>query len=453
MKKVLPIVLVFLFVSSLKAQEINVEDSTEVITVISENSKPLSLTGGARMSAFMTGNDFDYPSVFTEFQMKSDFNKNNALFVADLRLRAGLLYDETYNEIEVKELYAGYQNKSLRILAGNQIVLWGRTDGFNAVNYLTPMNYFFLSSDPDDQLMSNMMLRIKYQISKHIDFDLVGIPFFKQSVYRYDLFKINDFVFFDDAVLPAKKFENGSLAGRLNFEFPFAGFALSYFQGYDPYHGFDLKMFDLTSGTPIIMNSAKPYFKRSIGLDFEVPVWTTMIRGEVSYNHTNDYKENMYVPNSDLAYIAGLEKDFFGVTAIVQYVGKYTTDFTKLQQPNFYEYDIEDMGSMMKYAEDYTNYEMTLFNRKIFHQEYEFDHAVVAILAKSFFYETLNAELSAYYNISSEEFMIRPKLLWKANDYLNVCLGGVYMHGPEKTLFDYSGKILSGVFAEVNVKF
>ena len=49
--------------------------------------------------------------------------------------------------------------------------------------------------------------------------------------------------------------------------------------------------------------------------------------------------------------------------------------------------------------------------------------------------------------------MIRPKVKWRITDALTASLGGSYMSGPEKSIFDYSAPVLSGVFAELKASF
>lgn len=442
-------ILIFLLLSHASAQEALEMDSTEKPD---PNQSKLMLSAGTRVSACISGNTYDFPSLFSEFQMNSQFRYQKAEFAADIRLRTGLQFDETFNKVEIKELYAAYQTEKIRIHAGNQIVVWGRTDGFNTVNYLAPADYFFLSSDPDDQLMSNFMVRFRYQLNKHIDVDLIGIPVYKSSIYRYDLFRISEYVTFGETQLPATKFDHASLAGRMNFEFSAAGFSVSYFQGYDPFHGFDLKQFNVSATGIEIMNTPQPYYKRSAGLDFEAAAGSALFRGEASYNHTHDYTERMYVPNPEISYIAAVERDISGITAVLQYAGKFTLDYSKLVLPDLSRYDLNNPADLMRYAEDYTIYEMTLFNRKIFHQEHQTDHALMLILAGSFFYETVNAELSTLYNLTTEELLLRPAFVWKTNDHLKICVGGVFMHGPKNSLFDYSSRILSGMCIEMNVK-
>ena len=63
-------------------------------------------------------------------------------------------------QLQLKEAYAGYSGEKMDVLFGNQIVNWGRTDGFNPTNCITPSDYFFLTAEPDDQKLSNFMLHL-----------------------------------------------------------------------------------------------------------------------------------------------------------------------------------------------------------------------------------------------------------------------------------------------------
>ena len=81
------------------------------------------------------------------------------------------------------------------------------------------------------------------------------------------------------------------------------------------------------------------------------------------------------------------------------------------------------------------------------------NHAVALSINKSFGYDAWNAEFAAYYNFTSDEWLIRPKISWKINDSLSASLGGSYMTGPVSSLFDYSAPIMNGGFLELKVCF
>ncbi|MBN2520367.1 MAG: hypothetical protein JXB17_07685 [Bacteroidales bacterium] len=415
----------------------------------------VELNGYARGSAFGAGENFDYSSVFGEFSLQSKYSHNKTFLFSDVRFRSGLTFNEDNTIFEIKEAYAGYTGDKLDILLGNQIIAWGRTDGFNPTNNITPNNYFFLTADNDDQKMSNFLLRAKYRLTPEIDFDLIGIPFYKPSVYRFDLFDHNgNDVSFLEPVIPDRSFENSSFAIRLNFELPKAGFSVSWFRGYDPFYGYNVDTITVNPATfsLSIENIATPYLKNTIGGDFSIPLNSWIIRGEAAYNITGDgYDSLMYVPNPDLSYVIGAEKTLSGFTTIVQYVGKYTLDFTELTTPTLL--DPLNPLAQLQYAQEVVINESALFNRKIFHQQEEMNHILTLMVTKSFAYDTWNVELAGYYDITSEEYLIRPKLTWKLTDALSTSAGYSYMNGPEKSVFSYSNAILNGGFFELKANF
>jgi len=414
-------------------------------------NKGLEFNGFARGSAFGGSEFYDYSSVFGEFCLQNKLSYGKTYLFADLRFRGGVNFDEQYTEFQLKEVYAGYQSDKFDLFLGNQIVAWGRTDGFNPTNNITPNDYFFLTSDMDDQNLSNFMLKIKYRFSSAIDIELIGIPVYLPSIYRFDFFDLGEGVSFGEVTLPDKSFGNGSVATRLNFEFSKIGFSVSYFRGYDPFYGFNVDSVDFSTGVPVITNTGTPYLKNTIGADFTLPFNLWILRGEAAYNLTRDYEQNMFVPNPDIAYVFGVEHDFWGVTTILQYVGKYTLDFNKLQVPVLT--DPFDPLAQLQYATEMIEYESALFNRKMFYQQEETNHAIALFLNKALAYDIWNVELGGYYNITSEEWMIRPKLTWKINDALAASLGGSYMSGPDKSIFSYSDPVLSGVFIELKASF
>ena len=425
-----------------ESSQVEAEDGT---------NKGIEFNGYVRGSAFGGSEFYDYSSVFGEFCLQSKLSYGKTYLYADIRFRGGVNFDEEYVKFQLRELYAGYRSDKFDLFLGNQIISWGRTDGINPTNNITPNDYFFLTPDMDDQKLSNFMLRVKYRFSPVIDIEVIGIPVYRPSIYRYDLFDLGEGVSFGGPTLPKISFGNGSVATRLNFEFSKIGFSASYFRGYDPFYGFNVQSVDFATGAPVIINSATPYLKNTIGTDFTLPINSWILRGEAAYNITNDYKQFMYIPNPDIAYVAGVEHDFWGVTTILQYAGKYTLDYAELPLPELS--DPTDLLAQMQYAAEMIEYESALFNRKMFYQQEETNHAMVLILSKALAYDIWNIELTGYYNITSEELMIRPKVTWKITDALATSLGGNYMTGPDNSIFNYSAPVLGGVFIELKATF
>jgi hypothetical protein len=416
-------------------------------------SKSEIFSGYVRGSAFGLSENYDYSQVFSEISLRTDYSSQGLILKSDIRFRSGLFFNEKDNQIELKEAYGGYRTGKFDILLGNQIVMWGKTDGFNPTNNINPQNYFFLSAEPDDQIMSNFMLRLRYRINGNIDADVVGIPFYIPSVYRYDLFEIGDFgdlASFAPTIVPDRSFKNSAFAARLNFEYPSAGFSISYFDGYSAFTGFNLQGITWSGFTPAIYLAGESFRMQTPGIDFAIPVKSWIIRGETAYRHTTDYQNNIHIPNPDISYVIGLDKRFSDLQVIMQYVGVYTMDFMQLPVPAPSGNNPDDL---LDYAEAMVVYEMELFNRKIFMQQEETNHAIMLNLVKPFAYETLNTELTGYYNLTSDEIMIRGKLTWKPADNISLSGGSFYMSGPDNSLFSYSGKVLGGTFLEFKVSF
>lgn len=402
----------------------------------------IDFSGYGRGSAYGGGETFDYSSVFAEFGIEGELSWKNAFLFTDLRLRAGSQYDSLYTTLQVKETYVGYQSNKLDVYFGAKIVSWGRTDGFNPTDNITPYDYFFLTPDADDQKLPNILMQSKWYILPQLDFEIILIPIYRPSIYRYDLFDLGSFTTFTDPSLPDKTFTNGSFGVRLSANLAKAGFSVSYFHGFDPFYGFNVYNISWEGMVPSIQLTAQPYLKDAIGADFSLAARSWIIRGEAAYNITKNYEDNMYIPNPNISYVAGVEHAFWGITTILQYVGQFTINFAPLDNLT----GIENMNDMIIG-------ELTEFNRKIFNQQEQFNHALSLSLSKSLAHETIGLEAMGYYNITSEEWFIRLKLKWHITDNLETSVGGFYSEGPDMSIYSYSSKVLNGAFIELKVNF
>ncbi len=407
--------------------------------------------GYGKTSVYGGSSKYDLSSVFAEFSLQTSLAKGAAILKSDIRLRKGQFFGHDEQSILIQELYTGYNSEKLDIFLGNQIINWGRADGFNPTGNITSKDYFFLTADPDDQKQSNFMLRVNIRPLPGMSIELIGIPFYKMSDYRFDLFELGSNVTVSDNILPGNSLKNGSAAIRLDFEYPAIGGSLSFFNGYDPYHGFNVTSVDWSSGEPAVYIASAPYRKTTIGGDLAVPVCEWIIRAEAAYNSTGNPDNLMYIPNSDLSYVAGVERTIAGITLIGQYIGKYTLDFTPLTAPVLT--DPTNPLDLIQYANATIDYMNRQFNRKLFNQQERTNHAVSLTATRSFAYDLLMAELSAYYNFTSDEWMVRPKVTWKISDALSLTAGGNYMKGSSQSLFGYSSPIMNGLFTELKIQF
>lgn len=411
----------------------------------------MQLKGYARSVVFGGGEKYELATAFAELALQPELRSRGAFLRADIRLRKGVFFDENVQLIELKELYAGYSSLKFDVMLGNQVVGWGRTDGFNPTDNITPKDYFFFTPEPDDQRLSNFLLRTRYRITPAVELDLIGVPFYQPSVYKYELFDMGANVAFAEQQFPEKKLKNAAVAARFNFELPAAGWSVSYFRGYDPSHGFEVAAVDWSTGSPLITNRPASYRKTSWGADMAVPVGTIILRAEGAYTITENPESKMHIPMSGFSYVGALETNFGGLTVIAQYVGSYVPDFSPLVVPVLT--DPLNLYAQMQYANAMIDYENRQFNRRIFHQQEKMNHAIALSFSATVGYDALDLVCAAYYDVTSDEWLVQPKVTFKLNDSLTASIGGTYMNGPDKTLFSYASTIMSGAFISLKASF
>jgi len=424
------------------------------ICYLPKNVKAESLaefSGYGRASVFGGGSEYDIATSFAEFSLKTDFKNGFTMFKSDLRIRTGVFFGEELVIPEVKELYAGIKSEYIDIFLGNQIVSWGRVDGFNPTDNLSPYDYFFLTADADDGRKSQFMFKLNYKPFPGINLELIGIPFTKMSDYRYDLISLSDNVLIGDDILPDKSLKNATLAVKADFDYPAFGGSVLYFRGYDPFHGFDIVSINQTLQGPEIKIASRPYLKNTFGMDMAIPAGPVIFRVEAALNLTDNPENNIYIPQDNLAYVAGVETSLAGFSFVGQYIGKYVLDFQQLVVPVPGGQGAE--SDYLVYAGEMIDYENRLFNRKVFNMQEVSNSAVSLSVLKSFAYDILSAQFVGYYNFTSDELLFRPLLTWKVTDVLTASFGGNYMRGAAKSLFSYSSGVLNGAFVELKVNF
>jgi len=79
---------------------------------------------------------------------KTSVTKSSALLETDIRFRTGMYFNERKTELQIRELYAGYKSQKFDAFLGNQIVTWGRTEGFSPTNNITPDDFSFCHRIP-----------------------------------------------------------------------------------------------------------------------------------------------------------------------------------------------------------------------------------------------------------------------------------------------------------------
>lgn len=377
---------------------------------------------------------------------------------SEMRFRSGYEYTAQINQFQLREAYADLYLGDFDLRAGQQIIAWGRADGVNPTNNLTPLDYFVRSPEPDDMRMGNFLLRGRYSIGSHIRLEGIWVPVYRHSVYRFDLFEMPDFVNFRDAYKPDASLKNGSFAGKIEFLFDRFDGSVSWFSGYDLMPGISAGPLPETPGeNPSVDLYARPFRQQTGGLDFSFGIGSFGVRGEVAYREPDDvYKEEIFVPDRDLRYVLGLDRSFGIFNLMIMYSGQYVFDFEEIQTlENFPEIEPELLQQPAVWAMlgPLMDQQLAGFNRIIFDQTKEIMHSLAVRPSISLFFDVLDLEVFGLYNISTEEWTLLPKLTWSVSDNLKLGIGGQYFNGGPNTRYDLIAPVFNGGFMELRYTF
>jgi hypothetical protein len=277
---------------------------------------------------------------------------------ADIRFRRGSEFDEYVSEINLREAYVNTYIGNFDFRFGHQIVVWGRADGLNPTDNISPKNMLVRSVDEDDRREGNFLFRSFYNIQP-FRMEAIWIPAYAASALPLRITALPAGITLAEEEYPDANLKNSAAAVKVNFELASFDGSVSYFNGFNPLPGINAAIPD--SATISILPQA--YRMHAAGADFSTTIGSLGLRGELAYKtpHKN-HKKYIYIPNPDLQDIVGADKEFGDFCIIFQYVGKYVFDFEKLSKPQT--------------LEDQLNYELALYNRMFSSQLNEITHAI-----------------------------------------------------------------------------
>ncbi len=411
-----------------------------------KSSTPYELNGFMR-GAFFVGNsvendDLEQKSGYGEVGLKMRVRKGAwGDGYAELRFRRGSEFGEPVSEMTVREAYVNTYLGNLDVRIGQQIVVWGRADGFNPTNNITPQNMLVRSSDEDDRRIGNFLFRANYMLNP-FQLEFMWVPHYRPSVLPVSLFPFPDVVDYAGAQNPGPELKNGAVAAKIDLGLSAIEGSLSYFRGFMPMPGVFPLSIDLNTDTrefeAVIVS--KPYEMQVLGGDFSTTLGSFGMRGEIAYRvPIDDYEDDglPHIPNPDFQYVLGADKTIGHFSIIAQYVGRYIVDFE----------EFKPTGLLKELELIYST------NRMITSQLNEMSHAVFIRPALALFHETLDIECAAYYDFTTEEAIIRPILTRDITDAMTFKVGADIYTGPEGTLFGNVEKALSSGFVECRVSF
>jgi hypothetical protein len=430
-------------------------------TVKKQSSGDRIELGGYTRGVLYAGEDNDKAEVssgYGEAELKLRVIPDEKIsFFGEFRLRGGYEYGKAIIRPEVRELYVDVSLGKFDMRAGHQVIAWGRADGINPTDNLTPKNYFVRSPEPDDMRLANYLFMGRYRLTENIRLEGIWVPFYRYSLYRFDLFDMPDIVTIKNPGNLEWESSGGNTGLKMEFLFPSIDGSVSWFSGFDPQPGIDITDLSMDLSGLVLDLSAQAFRQNTIGFDFSTMAGGFGIRGEAGLRiPTHAYADEVFTPETDLRYVLGIDRSFGNFTMMLQYIGQWMPGFKEMPQLILFD-DADDFP-----VPDSSNYylipgiikeQIGGFNRLIYGQTHRVSHAVSGRPAVVMFHNTLNAEIYCMYNISTEELSVMPKISYSISDNLKISAGGQYFSGPENTLNDMVGPVFNSGFIELKWSF
>ncbi|MCK5527219.1 MAG: hypothetical protein KAJ05_08725, partial [Candidatus Latescibacteria bacterium] len=243
---------------------------------------------------------------------------------AEIRFRRGHEFNASVSEVILREAYVNTYAGRFDVRFGHQIVVWGRADGFNPTDNVTPKNMFVRSPDEDDRRTGNFLIRSFCNLDP-FRMEAIWVPVYAASALPTDMMSLPPGMSLTAPEYLDANLKNSAFALKLNLERASFDGSVSYFNGYNPSPGLDA---DAQGIRP------RSYRMHVVGADFSTTIGSYGFRGEFAYRTPHeDYEQHIHIPNPDLQTILGADREFGDFSVILQYIGRSVLDFAELSEP------------------------------------------------------------------------------------------------------------------------
>lgn len=405
------------------AQSPNETDSLQ--TEKSHQITAIKLNGYLRAGIF--GGEKEIRNYYGEGALKLEIPIGmNVSAFSEVRYRAD---GDNNHKFDIREAYVNLNLGKFDFRVGEQIVLWGRADGFNPTNNVTPQDFCVFSPEEDDKRLGNFVVKgvfNPYPFRIEVDW----IPVYKSSLFPFIGKPMGDGIVWNNEKRPYR-WKDQSFGVKIDLEKPSFDLSFSYYNGL---HKFPCIAHEKTSSE--IQLSQEPYRVHVVGMDFSSSLGNYGFRGEFACSLPEKSNNSIYsVPYKQMEYTIGIDRNWDNFSLIVQYIGKYIPDLAT---------DIKGNPIDQK---------LNSLNRIVFTQHERWNHSVSVRPALSLFHETLNVELLGLCQFSTKEYFFQPKFRYAIADAVTLTVGGQLFYGPDDRLFGILEKTKNSIITELKVSF
>ena len=254
---------------SVYAQSPNETDSLQTEEISQDNR--IKINGYLRAGIF--GGEKEIRNYYGEGALKLEVPIGiSASAFSEVRYRAD---GNNNHKFDIREAYVNLNLGKFDFRVGEQIVLWGRADGFNPTNNVTPQDFCVFSPEEDDKRLGNFVVKgvfNPYPFRIEVDW----IPVYKSSLFPFIGKPMGDGIVWNNEKRPYR-WKNQSFGVKIDLEKPSLG---------------------------------------NYGL-----------RGEFACSLPDKGNNPIYsVPNKQMEYTIGIDRSLDNFSLIVQYIGKYIPD-------------------------------------------------------------------------------------------------------------------------------
>jgi hypothetical protein len=200
------------------------------------------------------------------------------------------LSDET--GIEMNELYMDYVSDCWDVRIGRQIIIWGKADGLQVTDIVSPPDYTeYITRDLDEIRMGVDALKFRW-LSDTFNAEFIWLPFFKTAVLpegdnpwalETSSSGSEHYEVTSGAVKePANTLENGELAARLYMYTSGMDIAVSAFYTWDDFPAAHAAVSE-ENGTTRIVYKPEHHRLTVFGLECSIPAGAFVLRGEAAF--------------------------------------------------------------------------------------------------------------------------------------------------------------------------
>ena len=385
----------------------------------------LNLNGSLRAGYFSASRKLDGQkdlSAGSLWLKSSSSLGSNASFMAEGWLRN----DESFSGSSQTMLREGYFNFTageVDFRIGKQIIVWGRADGINPTDNLTPRDYTLLTPESDDQRLGALAAKMTYHFQ---DTAVTGIWLqdFKPNVFPVPT---TPGVYFSEQV---QNVNQGAI--KLDKSGGTVDWSVSYFDGLDLNPDFNIGATS-AAGTNLILQHNRI---RVWGMDAATVLGHYGLRAEAAYTWTKNINDDPLVKKPFLYAVMGGDRTFtdnFNIN--IQYYFRQVDNFKDPQNiANSPLRSIAIQGAISSNQLD------------------QFQHGISMRLSSKWLNETLEGEIAGVYSLTRNDYALKPKLIYAFNDQLKGTLGMDIYRGGDNSFY---GRLRdnSSLFAEIKYSF